>query len=166
MDEVETPETTFERVCELIDSYGGSGRAAIDRSRANGITARDLVEQIARANEHSKRELRAFDPWSVAPGLVEPRVLDQPVWWVDVAAKPHLIRELSDAHLLAVISFLGERVRPIRSAYENALNRHGEELPDSNWLADTTLMRTLCAEGANRASIAMDSLPLTCRPPR
>lgn len=48
-----------------------------------------------------------FTRWGQHPhGILDLRVFDQDIWWVDITQQPHRIEEMSDAYVANVIGFL------------------------------------------------------------
>jgi hypothetical protein len=147
----ESPDPDFARVQELIDGYGGSGAAAVTRARLNGMTAEDLLHVMARAVRRGAGDAGEFDPWSVAPGLLDARVFDQDLWWVDVTGTPRTVRQLSDEHLDNVVQFLVDGATVFRLANRpGRLDRVNDRQTDLEWLNNTPLMRGLRAEVSRR----------------
>lgn len=118
-----------------------------------------------------------FTAWDqYPPGVIDLRVFDQGVWWVDVNRQPHLLTEMSLMYLINVIAHLEERAALFHLATQSRLlvesvtdvlsGRVPTEwcaqaagatplsmVTATVWLESTPLMRAL------RAKVALHSLP-------
>ncbi|TQL47399.1 hypothetical protein FB562_0457 [Homoserinimonas aerilata] len=134
-----------------IDAYGGSGSEVRRRADADGVSLEVVGEGLSRAAELRNRladsVLPDFTSWEATPpGLLDLRVFDQDLWWVDVVRRPHRVADMSGEYLANVIDSLRRGKVDFCQAYHCQYRGVAVPVDAHKWLESTALMRGLLAE--------------------
>ena len=131
----------------VIDAAGGNSAEVKRRAMLDSVSVDVITEAVVRYFQQAVATRGAIQPFghleALLPGLIDLRVFDQSVWWVDVLRRPHPIAEMSRDYLNNVIDMFVREADQYCDGY-HAFQPNTEKTHDVHlWLESTPLMVAL-----------------------